>query len=101
MLIVIRSNINEVAKFNKGDKLVTANVICNNTIEYVVNRPVRSFVLKNILHNQYIAIKKGDAKLVDIVDQAKFFKSYKTAKLYYQTLSEKMTHDIDIIEVID
>ena len=101
MLIVIRSNINDVAKFNKGDKLVAANVIGNNTIEYVVNRAVRSYVLKNIVHNKYIAIKKGEAKMVDIVDQAKFFKTYKAAKLYYQTLSEQTTRDIDIIEVID
>lgn len=101
MLIVIRSNINEIAKFNKGDKLVAANVIGNNTIEYVVNRPIKSYVLKNTVHDKYIAIKKGEAKMVDIVDQAKFFKTFKAAKLYYQTLSEKTTHVIDIIEVTD
>ena len=102
MLIIIRSNIVEEAKFEIGDRLVAANVIENelgdSTIEYVVDRKIKSYVVKVLNQNKFIALSKGKPKYVDRVDDAKFFKEYKKAKLFSDGLTNK---NIDIIEVID
>ena len=48
MLKVLRSKEDKKAVFKKGDKLITSNVINNNTIEYIINRPIKSYLLKSI-----------------------------------------------------
>lgn len=104
MLKVLRSTEDKKAVFKKGDKLITSNVINNNTIEYIINRPIKTYLLKSIQFNKYIKVNNTNDKehrLVDLVDDATFFTTYKTAKEFKDTELSTLDLDIDIIEVID
>lgn len=105
MLIIIRSDINTPAKFKKGDKLVSANVLGDGTIEYVINRPVKSYVIYSIVMKKYMKkdiSKEQHHKTVDIVDEATFFKTYKAAKDFVAEQFGNENHpDINIIEVTE
>ena len=104
MLKVLRSTEGKKAVFKKGDKLITSNVINNNTIEYIINRPIKTYLLKSIQFNKYIKVNNTNNKehrLVDLVDDATFFQTYKKAKEFKDTELSTLDLDIDIIEVID
>ena len=104
MLKVLRSTENKKTVFKKGDKLITSNVINNNTIEYIINRPIKTYLLKSIQFNKYIKVNNTNNKehrLVDLVDDATFFTTYKKAKEFKDTELSTLDLDIDIIEVID
>ena len=104
MLKVLRSTEDKKAVFKKGDKLITSNVINNNTIEYIINRPIKTYLLKSIQFNKYIKVNNtnnNEHRLVDLVDDATFFTTYKTAKEFKDTELSTLDLDIDIIEVID
>lgn len=104
MLKVLRSTEEKKAVFKKGDKLITSNVINNNTIEYIINRPIKSYLLKSIQFNKYIKVNNTNCKehrLVDMVDDATFFPTYKKAKEFKDTELSTIDLEIDIIEVID
>lgn len=104
MLKVLRSTEEKKAVFKKGDKLITSNVINNNTIEYIINRPIKTYLLKSIQFNKYIKVNNTNNKehrLVDLVDDATFFTTYKKAKEFKDTELSNIDLDIDIIEVID
>lgn len=104
MLKVLRSTEDKKAVFKKGDKLITSNVINNNTIEYIINRPIKSYLLKSIQFSKYIKVSNKnnkDHKLVDLVDDATFFPTYKKAKEFKDTELSAIDLEIDIIEVID
>lgn len=104
MLKVLRSTEEKKAVFKKGDKLIASNVINNNTIEYIINRPIKSYLLKSIQFNKYIKINNTNSKehrLVDMVDDATFFPTYKKAKEFKDTELSTIDLEIDIIEVID
>ena len=104
MLKVLRSTEMKKAVFKKGDKLITSNVINNNTIEYIINRPIKSYLLKSIQFNKYIKVNNTNCKehrLVDMVDDATFFPTYKKAKEFKDTELSTIDLEIDIIEVID
>ena len=104
MLKVLRSTEEKKAVFKKGDKLITSNVINNNTIEYIINRPIKTYLLKSIQFNKYIKVNNTNNKehrLVDLVDDATFFQTYKNAKEFKDTELSALDLDIDIIEVID
>ena len=103
MLITIRSNINNIAVFKKGDKLVCANVLESGTIEYIINRPVKTFVIRSRVLNKYIKqeIKSKKHKIVDLVDDATFFKSYKAAKAFLTKELGEDHPDMEIIEVTE
>lgn len=104
MLKVLRSTEEKKAVFKKGDKLITSNVINNNTIEYIINRPIKSYLLKSIQFLKYIKVNNTNSKeprLVDMVDDATFFPTYKKAKEFKDTELSTIDLDIDIIEVID
>lgn len=108
MLIIVRSNMSEnPPKLRPGDKLVCANPVNNyHVIEYVINRPVKSYMIKCRFTDcqKYIALnKKKEIQFVDITDDAHLFKTYKKVKEFIQECREK---DIplgtpDIIEVVD
>ena len=100
MLKVLRSTEEKKAVFKKGDKLITSNVINNNTIEYIINRPIKSYLLKSIQFSKYIKVNK-EHRLVELVDDATFFLTYKKAKEFKETELSTLDLDIDIIEVID
>lgn len=109
MLIVIRSCITEIPKFKKGDKLVCANPmeLNNCIIEYVINRPVKTYIIKNKRFNQYIKLAKkknkddeAQFKLVNFIEEAEVFKSFKAVKEFYsQELHQDS--DFDVIEVTE
>ena len=104
MLKVLRSTEEKKAVFKKGDKLITSNVINNNTIEYIINRPIKSYLLKSIQFLKYIKVNNTNGKehrLVDMVDDATFFPTYKKAKEFKDTELSTIDLEIDIIEVID
>ena len=104
MLKVLRSTEEKKAVFKKGDKLITSNVINNNTIEYIINRPIKSYLLKSIQFLKYIKVNNTNSKeprLVDMVDDATFFPTYKKAKEFKDTELSTIDLEIDIIEVID
>lgn len=104
MLKVLRSTEEKKAVFKKGDKLITSNVINNNTIEYIINRPIKTYLLKSIQFNKYIKVNNTNCKehrLVDMVDDATFFPTYKKAKEFKDTELSTIDLEIDIIEVID
>lgn len=104
MLKVLRSTEEKKAVFKKGDKLITSNVINNNTIEYIINRPIKSYLLKSIQFLKYIKVNNTNCKehrLVDMVDDATFFPTYKKAKEFKDTELSTIDLEIDIIEVID
>ena len=104
MLKVLRSTEEKKAVFKKGDKLITSNVINNNTIEYIINRPIKTSLLKSIQFSKYIKVNNTNNKehrLVDLVDDATFFPTYKKAKEFKDTELSTLDLDIDIIEVID
>ena len=104
MLKVLRSTEEKKAVFKKGDKLITSNVINNNTIEYIINRPIKSYLLKSIQFNKYIKVNNTNSKehrLVDMVDDATLFPTYKKAKEFKDTELSTIDLEIDIIEVID
>ena len=104
MLKVLRSTEDKKAVFKKGDKLITSNVINNNTIEYIINRPIKTYLLKSIQFNKYIKVNKADDKehrLGDLVGDATCFTTYKKAKEFKDTELSTLDLDIDIIEVID
>ena len=104
MLKVLRSTEDKKAVFKKGDKLITSNVINNNAIEYIINRPIKTYLLKSIQFNKYIKVNNTNNKehrLVDLVDDATFFTTYKKAKEFKDTELSTIDLDIDIIEVID
>lgn len=104
MLKVLRSTEGKEAVFKKGDKLITSNVINNNTIEYIINRPIKTYLLKSIQFNKYIKVNNtnnNEHRLVDLVDDATFFTTYKKAKDFKDTELSTLDLDIDIIEVID
>ena len=104
MLKVLRSTEEKKAVFKKGDKLITSNVINNNTIEYIINRPIKTYLLKSIQFIKYIKVNNTNNKehrLVDFVDDATFFTTYKKAKEFKDTELSTLDLDIDIIEVID
>lgn len=104
MLKVLRSTEEKKAVFKKGDKFITSNVINNNTIEYIINRPIKTYLLKSIQFNKYIKVNNTNNKehrLVDLVDDATFFTTYKKAKEFKDTELSNIDLDIDIIEVID
>ena len=103
MLKVLRSTEEKKAVFKKGDKLITSNVINNNTIEYIINRPIKSYLLKSIQFLKYIKVNTNskEHRLVDMVDDATFFPTYKKAKEFKDTELSTIDLDIDIIEVID
>ena len=104
MLKVLRSTEDKKAVFKKGDKLITSNVINNNTIEYIINRPIKTYLLKSIQFNKYIKVNNTNDKehrLVDLVDDATFFTTYNKAKEFKDTELSTLDLDIDIIEVID
>ena len=104
MLKVLRSTEEKKAVFKKGDKLITSNVINNNTIEYIINRPIKTYLLKSIQFNKYIKVNNTNNKehiLVDLVDDATFFTTYKKAKDFKDTELSTLDLYIDIIEVID
>ena len=104
MLKVLRSTEGKKAVFKKGDKLITSNVINNNTIEYIINRPIKTYLLKSIQFNKYIKVNNTNNKehiLVDLVDDATFFTTYKKAKDFKDTELSTLDLYIDIIEVID
>lgn len=104
MLKVLRSTEDKKAVFKKGDKLITSNVINNNTIEYIINRPIKTYLLKSIQFNKYIKVNNtnnNEHRLVDLVDDATFFTTYKKAKEFKDTELSTLDLDIDIIEVID
>lgn len=103
MLKVLRSTEEKKAVFKKGDKLITSNVM-NNTIEYIINRPIKSYLLKSIQFSKYIKVNNTNSKehrLVDMVDDATFFPTYKKAKEFKDTELSTIDLEIDIIEVID
>lgn len=103
MLKVLRSTEGKKAVFKKGDKLITSNVI-NNTIEYIINRPIKTYLLKSIQFSKYIKVNNTNNKehrLVDLVDDATFFQTYKKAKEFKDTELSTLDLEIDIIEVID
>lgn len=104
MLKVLRSTEEKKAVFKKGDKIITSNVINNNTIEYIINRPIKTYLLKSIQFSKYIKVNNTNNKehrLVDLVDDATFFQTYKKAKEFKDTELSTLDLDIDIIEVID
>lgn len=105
MLYSIRSTINNKVDFKKGDKFVTANVINNDTIEYVINRPVKTYVLRSNNLTKFIRKdeknKKAHYKTVDIVEEATFFKTYKAAKEFSLKYLDGNNLGINIIEVTD
>ena len=104
MLKVLRSTEDKKAVFKKGDKLITSNVINNNTIEYIINRPIKTYLLKSIQFNKYIKVNNtnnNEHRLVDLVDDATFFTTYKKAKEFKDNELSTLDLDIDIIEVID
>ena len=110
MLVVIRSTIEEKPTFKKGDKLVCANPMAtyNSMIEYVINRPVKTYVIKNKKFNQFIKIEKKKSKdndeiklkLVSFIEEAEVFKSFKAVKEFYQQELHQDS-DFDIIEVTE
>lgn len=96
-------------KLKVGDKLISANAVNNyHVIEYVINRPVKSYMIKCRFTDcqKYIALtKKKEIQFVDIldIDAAHLFKTYKKVMEFIQECREK---DIplgtpDIIEVVD
>lgn len=100
MLVIIRSSINkEAPKFEKGDKLVSSNVIADGTIEYVINRPDVSYCLKSMTFGKYYK-QRGKVHFVDIVEQATLFKDYNKAKEAKQKL-EGNNLNIEIIEITE
>lgn len=100
MLVIIRSSINkETPKFNKGDKLVSSNVLSDGTIEYVINRPEVSYCLKSMTFGKYYK-QRGKVHFVDIVEQATLFKDYNKAKEAKQKL-EGNNLNIEIIEITE
>ena len=103
MLKVLRSTEEKKAIFKKGDKLITSNVINNNTIEYIINRPIKTYLLKSIQFSKYIKVNTNskEHRLVDMVDDATFFPTYKKAKEFKDTELSTIDLEIDIIEVID
>ena len=105
MLYSIRSTINNKVAFKKGDKFVTANVINNDTIEYIINRPVKTYVLRSNKLNKFIRKDEKDKtthhKTVDIVEEATFFKTYKAAKEFSIKYLDGKNLEINIIEVTD
>lgn len=108
MLIIVRSNMSEnPPKLKAGDKLVSANAVNNyHVIEYVINRPVKSYMIKCIFTDcqKYIALnKKKEIQFVDITDEAHLFKTYKKVKEFIQECREKdfPLGTPDIIEVVD
>lgn len=108
MLIIVRSNMGEnPPKLKAGDKLVSANAVNNSrVIEYVINRPVKSYMIKCRFTDcqKYIALnKKKEIQFVDITDDAHLFKTYKKVKEFIQECREKdfPLGTPDIIEVVD
>lgn len=100
MLVIIRSSINkEAPQFNKGDKLVSSNVLSDGTIEYVINRPEVSYCLKSMTFGKYYK-QRGKVHFVDIVEQATLFKDYNKAKEAKQKL-EGNNLNIEIIEITE
>lgn len=100
MLVIIRSSINkEAPQFNKGDKLVSSNVLADGTIEYVINRPDVSYCLKSMTFGKYYK-QRGKVHFVDIVEQATLFKDYNKAKEAKQKL-EGNNLNIEIIEITE
>ena len=100
MLVIIRSSINkEAPNFEKGDKLVSSNVLFDGTIEYVINRPDVSYCLKSMTFGKYYK-QRGKVHLVDIVEQATLFKDYNKAKEAKQKL-EGNNLNIEIIEITE
>ena len=108
MLVIVRSYMSAKApKFKPGDKLVSANVVNNyHVIEYVINRPVKSYIIKCRFTDcqKYIALsKKKEIQFVDITDNAHLFKTYNKVKEFIQECREKEIPlgTPDIIEVVD
>lgn len=100
MLVIIRSSINkETPQFNKGDKLVSSNVLADGTIEYVINRPEVNYCLKSMTFGKYYK-QRGKVHFVDIVEQATLFKDYNKAKEAKQKL-EGNNLNIEIIEITE
>ena len=109
MLKIIRSNISVIPTFKKGDKLVCANPMStdNSIIEYVINRPVKTYIIKNKRFNQYIKLDKKKNKddevkfkLVNFIEEAEVFKTFKAVKEFYsQELHQDS--DFDVIEVTE
>ena len=94
-------------KLRPGDKLVCANPVNNyHVIEYVINRPVRSYMIKCIFADcqKYVALtKKKEVTYTDIPDAAHLFKTYKKVNEFILECRDKEIPlgNLDIIEVID
>lgn len=109
MLKIIRSSKGVIPTFKKGDKLVSASTIneFGDYVEYVINRPVKTYIIKNKRFNQYIKLEKKKNKddevkfkLVNFIEEAEVFKTFKAVKEFYsQELHQDS--DFDVIEVTE
>jgi len=100
MLLAIRSEMDRpTPEFQKRDRLISANIVNYRYIEYLIDRPVISYVLTDGKGTGLIKEKKG-YKLTTIGTLVTYFSTHKQASDYLEKNPE-LKQNLFIKEVIE